>query len=48
MKLLEIINVGFDVTNQLAIRLFAIVRYWRKLKYNETCTLAIHWLQESL
>jgi hypothetical protein len=37
MKLLEIISVGFDVTDQLLIRSFAFVRYWRKkLKYNET------------
>jgi hypothetical protein len=30
MKLLGIINVGFDVTDQLLIRYFAFVRYWRK------------------
>jgi hypothetical protein len=30
MKLLEIISVGFDVTDQLLIRSFAFVRYWRK------------------
>jgi predicted PolB exonuclease-like 3'-5' exonuclease len=29
--------VGFDVTDQLLIRSFAFVRYWRKkLEYNET------------
>jgi hypothetical protein len=37
MKLLEIISVGFDVTDQLLIGLSAFVRYWRKkLEYNET------------
>jgi hypothetical protein len=30
MKLLGIISVGFDVTDQLMIRLSAFVRYWRK------------------
>jgi hypothetical protein len=30
MKLLEIIGVGFDVTDQLLIRYLAFVRYWRK------------------
>jgi hypothetical protein len=29
-KLLEIINVGFDVTDQLLIRFSAFVKYWRK------------------
>jgi hypothetical protein len=29
MKLLEIIGVGFDVTDELLIRSFAFVRYWR-------------------
>jgi hypothetical protein len=37
MKLLGIISVGFDVTDQPVIRFSAIVRYWRKKwKYNET------------
>jgi hypothetical protein len=37
MKLLVIINVGFDVTDQLLITSFALVRYSRKkLEYNET------------
>jgi hypothetical protein len=37
MKLLGVINVGFDVTDQLLIRFFAFVRYWRKKwEYNET------------
>jgi hypothetical protein len=37
MKLLGIISVGFDVTDQLLIRFFAFVRYWRKKwEYNET------------
>jgi hypothetical protein len=30
MKLLGIISVGFDVIDQLLIRFFAFVRYWRK------------------
>jgi hypothetical protein len=30
MKLLGIINVGFDVTDQLLIRILAFARYWRK------------------
>jgi hypothetical protein len=29
MKLLGIISVGFDVTDQLLIRFSAFVRYWR-------------------
>jgi hypothetical protein len=33
MKLLGIISVSFDIANQLLIRYFAFVRYWRK---NET------------
>jgi hypothetical protein len=37
MKLLGIISVGFDVTDQLLIRFSAFVRYWRKKwEYNET------------
>jgi hypothetical protein len=28
MRLLEIISVGFDVTDQLLIRSFAFVKYW--------------------
>jgi hypothetical protein len=37
MTLLGIISVGFDVTDQLLIRSFAFVRYWRKKwEYNET------------
>jgi hypothetical protein len=41
MKLLGIVSVGFDVTDQLLIRSFAFVRYWRKKwEYNETA----HWL----
>jgi hypothetical protein len=31
MKLLGIISVGFDVTDQLLIRFSAFIRYWRKL-----------------
>jgi hypothetical protein len=30
MKLLWIISVGFDITDQLLIRCSALVRYWRK------------------
>jgi hypothetical protein len=30
MKLLGIISVGFDVTDQLLIRFYEFVRYWRK------------------
>jgi hypothetical protein len=30
MKLLGIISVGFDVTDQQLIRFFALNRYWRK------------------
>jgi hypothetical protein len=30
MKLLEIISVGFEITDQLLIRFSAFVRYWRK------------------
>jgi hypothetical protein len=37
MKLLGIISVGFDVTDQLLIIFFAFVRHWRiKWEYNET------------
>jgi hypothetical protein len=37
MKVLGIISVDFDVSDQLLIRSFAFVRYWRKKKeYNET------------
>jgi hypothetical protein len=30
MKLLRIISVGFDIADQLLIRISAFVRYWRK------------------
>jgi hypothetical protein len=37
MKLLGIISVGFNVTDQLLIIFFAFVRYWRKKwEYSET------------
>jgi hypothetical protein len=36
MKLLGIISVGFDVTDQLLIRFSASVRYWKRLEYNVT------------
>jgi hypothetical protein len=37
MKLLGIISVAFDITDQLLISSFALVRYWRrKWKHNET------------
>jgi hypothetical protein len=31
MKLLGIISVGFDITDQLLIRFSAFIRYWRKM-----------------
>jgi hypothetical protein len=40
MKLLGIISVGFDITDELLIRYFAFIKYWRK---NEN---TIHRLQE--
>jgi hypothetical protein len=30
MRLLGIISVGFDVTDQLMIRTFTFVKYWRR------------------
>jgi hypothetical protein len=37
MKLLRIVSVGFNVTDQLLIRLSAFARYWRKKwEYNKT------------
>jgi hypothetical protein len=37
VKLLEIISLGFDVTDQLLIRFFTFVRYLeKKYEYNET------------
>jgi hypothetical protein len=37
MKLLGIISVGLDVTDQLLIRFSAFIRYWREeWEYNET------------
>jgi hypothetical protein len=30
MKLLGIISVGFNITDQLLTRFFAFIRYWRK------------------
>jgi hypothetical protein len=30
IKLLGIISVGFDIKDQLLIRFFAFIRYWRK------------------
>jgi hypothetical protein len=30
MKLLRIISVGLDITDQLLIRFSAFIRYWRK------------------
>jgi hypothetical protein len=37
MKLLVIIRVDFDVTDQLLIKFSEFVRYWRKKwEYNET------------
>jgi hypothetical protein len=38
MKLLGMISVGFDITDQLLTRFSAFVRYWREKKweYNKT------------
>jgi hypothetical protein len=37
MKLLGTISVDFDVTDQLPVRFFAFVRYWKKKwEYSET------------
>jgi hypothetical protein len=37
MKLLGMISVGFDITDQLVIRFSAFIKYWRKKwEYNET------------
>jgi hypothetical protein len=37
MKLLGIISLGFDVTDQLLMKFSAFVRYWRKKwEYSET------------
>jgi hypothetical protein len=35
MKLLGIISVGFEVTDQLLIRFSAFIRYWKKEKKYE-------------
>jgi hypothetical protein len=48
MKLLVIISVDFDVINQLLIRYFAFIRYWRKMGVKWDCTSAIYRFQESL
>jgi hypothetical protein len=48
MKLLEIMSVGFDVTDQLLIRFSVFVRYWRKNGSTRDSASAIHRLQESL
>jgi hypothetical protein len=48
MKLLRIISVGFDITDELLIKFSAFVRYWRKMEYKEIRTSAIHRLQESI
>jgi hypothetical protein len=49
MKLLGIISVGFDVTDQLLIRLLAFIRDWRrKMVIQCDSTSSIHRLQESL
>jgi hypothetical protein len=36
IELLEIISLGFDVTDQLLNSFFVFVKYWRKLGYHET------------
>jgi hypothetical protein len=48
MKLLEIISVGVDVTDQLLIRFSAFLRYWQKMAVQKDSTSAIHRLQKSL
>jgi hypothetical protein len=40
MKLLGIISVGFNVTDELQMRSFAFIRYKKKGEYNE----AVHQL----
>jgi hypothetical protein len=49
MKLLGIINVAVDVTDQLLIKFLTFVKYWRgeKMGHNET-TSVIPRLQESI
>jgi hypothetical protein len=42
MKLLVIINVGSDVTDQLLIRFSAFVRYWKKNGSRVNSISAIH------
>jgi hypothetical protein len=41
-------GLGFDVINQLLIRFFAIIRYWRKCGRQRNGTSAVYGLQESL
>jgi hypothetical protein len=49
MKLLGIISVGFDVTDQLLIRLLAFIRDWRRKMVIQCDSISsIHRLQESL
>jgi hypothetical protein len=42
MKLSGIIIVVFVITDQLLIRFFAFVRYWRKMAVKSDSTSAIH------
>jgi uncharacterized membrane protein len=46
--IIGVINVGFNITDQLLIRFSAFVRYWRKMGVQFKSTSAIHRLQESL
>jgi hypothetical protein len=36
MKLLGTLSVGFEITDQVLIRFFTFVRYWKKLSHNGT------------
>jgi hypothetical protein len=54
MKLLGIISVGFGITDQLLIRYFAFIRYWKKyestmrqcISYSYTSRKPMIWLGE--
>jgi hypothetical protein len=47
MNLLEIMSVGFNITDYQLIRFSACVRYWRKMEIQWDSTPAIHRLTES-
>jgi hypothetical protein len=48
MKLLGIIDVGFDITHQLLIKYCALVRYWRKCGSTMKQCISCHRFQEGL